>query len=110
MEEMIYKHGDVVSFNGQYEKVKKVYFSGLRKTPNPHFPNDTHETKVLVSQPHSKFMVKDANYPYYLCVKMWESGDAEIPVNAQPVPIHINEVLPYCKEWEGTVTNKVEEV
>jgi len=110
MEEMIYKVGDLISFNGQYEETKRVYFSGLRKTPNPDFPNEMHETKVLVAQPHSKFRVREANYPYYLCEKLWESGDEEIPTNAQPIPIHINEVIPYLEEWNGTVKNTVEEV
>jgi hypothetical protein len=110
MENMIYKPGDLISFNGQKEETKRVHFSGLRKTPNPHFHNDSHETKVLIAQPRSKFKVKEANYPYYLCEKLWESGDEEIPINAQPVPIHVNEVIPYLKEWEGTVINKVEEL
>jgi hypothetical protein len=108
METMIFNVGDYVSFNGQYEKTKNVYFSGLRDKSNPYFRNDSHETKMMVAQPHSKFRVKEANYPYYLCEKLWESGDEEIPVNARPVLIHINEVIPYCKEWEGTVVNKCE--
>ena len=107
---MIFKVGDEVSFNGQYEETKEVYFSGLRKKVDPQFFNETHETRILVAQPHSKFRVKEANYPYYLCEKMWEHGDEEIPVNAQPVAIHINEVIPYCKEWEGTVTNKTKDL
>jgi hypothetical protein len=102
----IFNVGDEVSFNGEYEETKDVYFSGLRKTPNPYFRNDTHETKVLVVHPHSKFRVREANYPYYLCEKLWESGDEEIPVNSQPVAIHINEIIPYQKEWEGTIINK----
>lgn len=110
METMIFKVGDEVSFNGQYEKTKEVYFSGLRKTPDPHFHNEMHETKVLVAQPHSKFRVREDNYPYYLCEKLWETGDADIPVNAQPVLIHINEIIPYCKEWEGTVTNRTKDL
>ena len=110
METMIFKVGDEVSFNGQYEKTKEVYFSGLRKKVDPQFFNETHETRILVAQPHSKFRVREANYPYYLCEKMWEQGDEEISVNAQPVPIHINEVIPYCKEWEGTVTNKTKDL
>jgi predicted transposase YdaD len=110
METMIFKVGDEVSFNGQYEKTKEVYFSGLRKKVDPQFFNETHETRILVAQPHSKFRVKETNYPYYLCEKMWEHGDEEIPVNAQLVPIHINEVIPYCKEWEGTVTNKTKDL
>ena len=107
---MIFKVGDEVSFNGQYEETKEVYFSGLRKKVDPQFFNETHETRILVAQPHSKFRVKEANYPYYLCEKLWEHGDEEIPVNALPVYIHINEVIPYCKEWEGTVTNKTKDL
>ena len=104
---MIYKTGDLISFNGQYEETKDVYFSGLRKIPDPRFRNEARETKILVTQPHSKFRVKEANYPYYLCEKLWERGDEEIPVNSQPVAIHINEVIPYLDEWNGSVVNKV---
>ena len=104
-----YNVGDLVSFGGQYEETKEVYFSGLRKTIDPQFFNNTHETKVLVAQPHSKFRVREVNYPYYLCEKLWESGDEEIPMNAQPVYIHVNEVIPYLEEWNGVVTNKIKE-
>ena len=107
---MIYKTGDLISFNGQYEETKDVYFSGLRKTPNPHFRNEAHETKILVAQPHSKFRVKEANYPYYLCEKLWEKGDEEIPVGSLPVLIHINEVIPYLDEWDGSVKNVVKSI
>lgn len=110
MNEMIYKVGDYVSFNGQHLKTMEVFFSGLRRTIDPQFFNETHEIKVLVAQPHSKFRVKEFDYPYYICEKLWETGDEEIPINAQPVFIHISDIVPYQKEWEGTVTNKVEEV
>jgi len=110
MEMMIYKTGDLISFNGQYEETKDVYFSGLRKTPNPHFRNEPCETKILVAQPHSKFRVKEANYPYYLCEKLLEKGDEEIPVGPLPVPIHINEVIPYLDEWDGSVKNVIKSI
>ncbi len=109
---MIFKVGDEVSFNGQYEKTKDVYFSGIRREEerDPIWHGEGTITRILVAQPHSKFRVKEANYPYYLCEKMWEQGDEEIPVSALPVPIHINEVIPYCNEWEGTVTNKIKDL
>lgn len=107
---MIYKTGDLISFNGQYEETKDVYFSGLRKTPDPHFRNEARETKILVAQPHSKFRVKEANYPYYLCEKLWEKGDEEIPVGPLPVLIHINEVIPYLDEWNGSVKNVIKSI
>ena len=110
MENVTYKVGDYVSFDGQSSKTKEVFFSGLRKTPDPHFHNEMHETKVLVVQPHSKFRVKEFDYPYYLCEKLLETGDEEIPVNAQPVYIHMNEIVPYQEEWEGTVTNKTKDL
>ena len=107
---MIYETGDLISFNGQYQETKDVYFSGLRRTPNPYFCNDTRETKILVAQPHSKFRVKEANYPYYLCEKLWEKGDEEIPVNSYSVLIHINEVIPYLDEWDGSVKNVIKSI
>jgi hypothetical protein len=110
MENMIYKPGDLISFNGQYQETKRVVFSGLSKAPNPIFHNVNHEIKVLVANPRSKFKVTEANYPYYMCEKIWELGDEEIPICPQPVPIHVNEVIPYLKEWEGTVINKVEDL
>jgi hypothetical protein len=110
MDIMIYKTGDLISFNGQYEETKDVYFSGIRRTQNPHFCNEPCETKILVAQPHSKFRVKEANYPYYLCEKLWEKGDEEIPVGSLPVLIHINEVIPYLDEWDGSVKNVIKSI
>lgn len=101
MENMIYKPGDLISFNGQYQETKRVVFSGL-------CDNCSRKTRVLIAQPRSKFRVAKANYPYYLCEKLWEKGDEEIPVCSQPIPIHVNEVIPYLEEWNGTVINKVE--
>jgi hypothetical protein len=54
--------------------------------------------------------VKEANYPYYLCEKLWEKGDEEIPVGSLPVLIHINEVIPYLDEWDGSVKNVIKSI
>jgi hypothetical protein len=44
--------------------------------------------------------------PYYLCEKLWESGDEEIPVSAGIVFIHEKEAIPYDKSFDGKVINK----
>ena len=105
---MKYKIGDSISFDGSKDKTKNVYYSGLRGQgeTNPRFPNDRHITRILVTQPHSKFRVTELHQPYYICEKLWETGDEEIPVLGRGVFIHEDEAIPYDKVFEGTVINK----
>ena len=105
---MKYKICDLISFDGSMEKTKDVYYSGIRtkKEINERFPNNTHITRILVTRPNAKFRVTKLYPPYYLCEKLWESGDEEIPVSAGIVFIHEKEAIPYDKSFDGKVINK----
>ena len=73
---------------------------------NKNFPNDRHITRILVTQPHSKFRVRELHPPYYICEKLWETGDEEIPVLGGGVFIHEDEAIPYDESFDGKVINK----
>ena len=105
---MEFKVGDEITFDGSIDKTKDVTYSGIRtdKEINPHFPNDKHIARLLVANPYSHFRVSEVNEPYYICDKIWESGDEEIPVLAVGVFIHKDEAIPYDKSYNGTVINK----
>ena len=105
---MKYKICDLISFDGSKDKTKDVYYSGVRteKEINKNFPNDRHITRVLVTQPNAKFRVTKLYPPYYLCEKLWESGDEEMPVSAGIVFIHEDEAIPYDNSFDGKVINK----
>ena len=105
---MKFKVNDLISFDGSKDKTKNVYYSGLRGEgeTNPNFPNDRRITRILVTQPHSKFRVRELHPPHYICDKLWEIGDEEMPVLGGGVFIHEDEAIPYDKSFEGTVINK----
>ena len=95
MKKMRFKVGDEITFDGSKDKTKDVYF---------HHINDT---KILVAQPKSHFRVKELYPPYYICEKLWETGDEAIPVLGGGVFIHEDETIPYDKSFQGTVKNNV---
>ena len=105
---MKYKIGDLISFDGSKDKTKDVYYSGVRteKEINKDFPNDRHITRVLVTQPNAKFRVRELHPPHYICEKLWETGDEEIPVLGGGVFIHEDEAIPYDSSFDGKVINK----
>lgn len=94
MKEMKFKVGDEITFDGSKDKTKDVYFRHIK------------DTMILVAQPRSHFRVTELHPPYYICEKLWETGDEEIPVLGRGVFIHEDEAIPYDKAFEGTVTNK----
>ena len=105
---MKFKIGDEISFNGSIDHKKEVYYSGLRTEgeKDPSFPNDNHITRVLVTNPRSRFRVTGFDRPYYVCEKLWELGDEEMPILGRGIYIHEDEAVPYEKKWNGTVINK----
>lgn len=108
METMTFKHGDEISFDGSIDSTKEVFYSGIRseEEKDPVWHGEGTITRVLVANPRSHFRVEGFDYPYYVCEKLWESGDEEIPVGGIGVYIHMDEAIPYDKSWEGTIINK----
>ena len=105
---MTFKYGDEISFDGSIDKTKEVYYSGIRKEKerDHKWHGEGTITRILLTSPHSHFRVTDVDYPYYVCDKLWETGDEEIPVNAHGVYIHKDEAILYNKAWNGTVINE----
>jgi hypothetical protein len=106
---MSFNVGDDISFDGSIDKTKEAYYSSYRREheKNKYFPNDSHITRILVTHPHSHYRVTSIRPPYYCCSKLWESGDEEIPINADDIYIHMNEAIAYDRSWDGTVVNKI---
>jgi len=110
---MSFKIGDDITFDGSIDKTKEVAYSGIKtEEEKKTCPNhgEGHITRFMILQPHSHLRVTGFYKSYYICEKLWESGDEEIPVGGRGILVHKNEAIPYQKEWEGTVTNKTKDL
>jgi hypothetical protein len=108
---MEFKVGNEITFNGSMDKSKELIYSGIRSKDeiNPYFPNDRHIPRIMITYPLSHYRVREINHPYYLCEKIWESGDPEIPTGGMVVYIHEDEAIAYNLVWDGVVVNKRKE-
>lgn len=110
---MRFKIGDDITFDGSIDKTKEVAYSGIKtEEEKKTCPNhgEGHITRFMTLQPHSHLRVTGFYKSYYICEKLWESGDEEIPVGGRGILVHKNEAIPYQKEWDGTVTNKIKDL
>jgi len=108
---MEFKVGDEITFDGSMDESKELIYSGIRTKEeiNPYFPNDRHIPRTMITYPLSHYRVREIYYPYYLCEKIWERGDPEIPTGAMVVYIHEDEAIAYNLVWDGVVVNKRKE-
>ena len=107
---MKFKIGDDITFDGSLDKTKEVAYSGVktekerRTCPNR---GEGSITRFMVIQPHSHLRVTGTwEKDYYVCQKLWESGDEEIPVLGNGILVHENEAIPYDPSYNGKVINK----
>jgi len=94
---MEFKIGDDITFDGSMVESKELTYSGIRSTEeiSLHFPNDRHIPRTMITYPLSHYTVRKIMEPYYLCEKIWERGDPEIPVGGMVVAIHKDEAIAY---------------
>ena len=107
---MKFKIGDDITFDGSIDKTKEVAYSGLKtakeRMTDP-YSSEGHITRFMVLQPHSHLRVTGIwENKYYVCEKLWETGDEEIPIGGRGVLVHMDEAIPYLDSYNGTVKNK----
>lgn len=106
---MKFSIGDDITFDGSIDKTKEVAYSGIKTEKEKrtcHNHGEGHITRFMVLQPHCHLRVTELYEDYYVCSKLWETGDEEIPVLGNGVFVHKDEAIPYDKSYDGKVINK----